>query len=311
MVLVKNEDYWGEEPTVDKLTIRFVAEEATRVMMMESGEVDLAAGISPLQSTELDALDAVDIVSKPGYRVVYIGMNNQKSPFNDVRVRQALNYAIDKETIANSIMAGMVLYPPSGMWPYTVEYSVQGLNPFELDLDKSRELLAEAGYPDGFDCTLHYSTGSIAMDTQTVTAIQSMLAEVGVNVELVQMERASLLQLVDTLNDESELELFFMSKGCSTGDPEFDMTLYINADGGQNYSRYNNPEVEAMVRDLPNSTDLEDRAQRLAEIQEIFNEDCGYLPLYYQLQIYAEAADVDGFLLYPNELYRLAWLTRT
>ena len=311
MVLVKNENYHGEEPTVDKLTVKFVSEEATRIMMMESGEVDLTVSISPLQCAELEANPSVDVVTMTGYRVIYMGMNNQKAPFDNKLVRQALAYAIDKESIVNNILAGMAEYPPSGMWPHTVEYSVQGLNSYEYNPEKAKELLAEAGYPNGFDCTFHCYFGARPMDSQIVPAMQAMLAQIGVNAEIIQMDRAAFMQVVDALNNDGELDIFFLSKGCSTGDPEFDMTLYINADGGQNYCRYNNPEIEALVRDLPNATDLEDRAARLAEIQELFVEDCGYIPMYYELMIFAKGSDVQGFQLFPNELYRLAYLTRS
>ena len=310
MVLVQNDGYHGEKPTVDKVNVKFITEEATRIMMMESGEVDIVSSISPLQCAEMEANPNIDIIAQPGYRVIYVGMNNQKKPFDNKLVRQAINYAIDKESLVKNLLNGMAEFPPSGMWPYTVQYSVQGLNPYSYDPEKSKTLLTEAGYPNGFDCKFYCYLGARPADSQIIPAIQAMLAQVGINAEIVQMDRAAFMQVVDALNDDNERDLFFLSKGCSTGDPEFDMTLYINADGGQNYCRYNNPEIEAMVRDLPNSADLDDRAARLAKIQELFNEDCGYCPLYYEYMIFAKGANVEGFQLLPNELFRLAWLTK-
>ena len=307
MSLVKNEDYWGEPATVDRLIVKWAPEDSTRVMMMQSGDADVASNIPPIQVANLEADDNIEVVKVPGYRTISVGMNVAAEPLNDERVRLAINYALGKQTIIDNVLSGQALYP-SGFWSPAVEYSAKDLDAHEQNLEKARELLAEAGYPDGFTVKLTGSEGKFAMDRQVTEVVQAMLSEVGIHAEVEILDSAAHTEALLTHNTQ----LFIFGKGCSTGDPEYDMQLHLVTDGGQNFYNYSDPETDKMIlEDLPNAADLEEREGIIYEITKRFNDQSVVVPLYYEVQLYAVRSDVEGFVCYPNELAELAYMTRT
>ena len=307
MVLVKNEEYWGEEPTTDRLVVKAVSEDSSRVMMAMTGDADIAWGISPALVENLEGDENVTVNTVTGYRTIFIAMNHNYGPLADPRVRAAVNYAINKQEIVDNILCGVGGTYPAGIESSAVANAATDLDPYEQDLEKARQLLADAGYPDGLDIRLNTPEGRYAMDRQIAEAVQYMLTEVGINAEIEVLEWGT---YQERMNAKDYMQLFLLGKGSSTGDVEFDFLMHVLSTGGQNYYCINNPEVDEILNNLSSAADLEERSQMLYDAQKLVNDAYDFATLYYENQIVATRSDVQGLVIYSNETADLAWLTR-
>lgn len=307
MVLVKNEEYWGEEPTTDKLTVKAVSEDSSRVMMVKTGDTDISWGISPTLVSNLEGDDTVTVNTATGYRTIYIAINQTAGPLADPKVRAAINYAINKREIVDNILCGVGGTYPAGFESSAVACSATDLDPYEQDLEKAKQLLAEAGYPDGFSIKLNTPEGRYAMDRQIAESVQYMLAEVGITAEIEVLEWGTYQQ---KMLSKDGTELFLLGKGSSTGDVEFDFLMHVLSTGGQNYYGINIPEVDEILNNLSSAATQEERAEKLYEAQKLVNDDYSFATLYYENQIVATRSNVQGLVIYSNETADLAWLTR-
>lgn len=307
MILVKNEDYWGEEPTTDKLTVKAVSEDSSRVMMAMTGDADISWGISPALVENLEGNDDVTVHTTTGYRTIYIAINQEYGPLADPNVRAAINYAINKREIVDNILYGVGGTYPSGFESSAVANAATDLDPYEEDLEKAKQLLADAGYPDGFDIKLNTPEGRYAMDRQIAEAVQYMLAEIGINAEIEVLEWGTYQQ---KMLAKDGTQLFLLGKGSSTGDVEFDFLMHVLSTGGQNYYGINNARVDEILNNLSKAATVEERAEMLYEAQKIVNDEYDFATLYYENQIVATRSDIQGMVIYSNETADLAWLTR-
>lgn len=141
--MVRNDNYWGDAPQLDTVTFRFIPDEGSRVVALETGEVHAIMAVPPSEIARLQDVDGVDIVEETSVRVIYLGFNQDLELFQDVRVRQALNYAVDKEAIVNTIFEGVGSPSTAPIVPAIFGYNEVG--PYEYNPERARELLIEAG----------------------------------------------------------------------------------------------------------------------------------------------------------------------
>jgi len=150
--IVRNDEYWGQKPYVDAVVFRIVPSDATRLVLLETGQVHAIMRVPPPDAPRVAATPGLELVKVPSVRTIYIGFNCQRPPFNDPRVRQALNYAVDKEAIVKEILSGMGGISDAPIMPLVFGHSPQPV--YQYDPEKARRLLDEAGVPRGFKCTL-------------------------------------------------------------------------------------------------------------------------------------------------------------
>src|SRR5690554_6673730 len=177
--LERFDDYWGEKPGVEGVRFLTVPENATRMAMVESGQAHVAVRVPPQDITRIDALPDVTVHNVSSVRTIFMFMNFALEPIDDVRVRKAINHAIDREALAEFVLGGAVRVSDAPIAPGIFGYTPVGN--YDYDPERARELLAEAGYADGFDTVLYTPSGRYLQDIQSVEAIQGMLAEVGIN----------------------------------------------------------------------------------------------------------------------------------
>ena len=305
LVMTANNDYWGPKPTVDSVTFRGISEDSSRVMMVKTGDADVIAGVPPTLVENLEGDESVTIFTLPGYRTIQIGMQTERGPLSDIRVRQAITYAIDRHSIIDNVMHGMATFP-SGLISTVVQYSNPDLDPHDYNPEKAKELLAEAGYPNGFSTTLMTPEGRYAMDRQVAEVVQSMLAEVGIIAEVQVRDWGSFSSIID----EGTMDLYLIGVGNSSGDAEYNFHTHYGVGGGQSYTRTNIPAMEEIRLNLGTSKDNEERRERLFKMAELLNDNFSSVPLYYEHQFFALRSDISGFKLYPNEQIKLAYLVR-
>ena len=306
LTFVRNDNYWGTPATTEEVEVKIVAEDTSRVMMLKTGDADVIANVPMVQIADLESDNNVKVILEEGYRTIFIGMTSGKvEELADVRVRQAINYAIDQQTIIDTLLRGIATYPDSGMVSSVIDNSALGVGCYEYNVEKAKQLLTEAGYPNGFSITLDTPEGRYAMDRQVAEVIQAMLAEIGINVEINVLDWGAYTER----GVNGEHELFLLGMGCPTGDPEYN--LYQNfGRGSQNYSFYTNELVDKLLEDQASIVDPDARYDVMYQLQKELVDDACAVPLYYEMQSYGCRSNVDGFILYPNEIINLAYLVR-
>lgn len=210
-VAVRNDDYWGDKAYLDKVVIRALPEAESRVIALEAGDVQLAIRVNPEQIERIRKNPALAIDLKPTTRHLFMGLACLKKPFSDVRVRQALNHAIDKQAITKNlyldtadVMGGAV---PPGAQGFAAP------PPFPYDVAKAKQLLADAGYPGGFTATLIGPKGAYLKDFELQQAVQQYLKAVGVTINIQTVEFAKYLDLIREDPKKSALEMWQDANG--------------------------------------------------------------------------------------------------
>jgi ABC-type transport system substrate-binding protein len=205
IVLVANKDYWGGAPQIDRLVFRIVPEARTRLAMLQSGEAHVIYNVAPNEIEGLRKDQGIQISVPPsaGWRI--FGFNTQKKPFSDVRVRQALNHAVDKNAIVKNILRGVGHVADSPFGPGMFSYAP--VMTYAYDPAKARKLLADAGYPNGFKTTMMVSPAEISGGAEVAAAVQAYLQQVGVQAEIVSLEQAAWLAELTKPAEQNRTEM--------------------------------------------------------------------------------------------------------
>ncbi len=301
--MVRFDDYWGENAYVDNLTFKIVPEDSTRVVMVETGEADATMFVPPRERDRLEGEEGVNVVQVPSVRTIYAGFNVMVEPFDDPLVRRALNYAVDNESIVEQVMQGAGRPSDAPISPDIFGYSQQ--ERYEYNPERARELLAEAGYPDGFEMTFHHPVGRYMMDDVIAQAIQSQLADVDVDVNLQTLEWATYLEFMNVPPEEAEHELFILGWGAVTGDADYGLYALFHSDEwvphGSNRSYYGKDEVDQLLEEARINPDPEAREEIYAEAIELIWEDAPWIFLHSEVQINAVRDNVEGLIHHPRE----------
>ena len=308
ITMTANPDYWGEpRPSIETVVWRFIPEHTSRLASLETGAVDLMDGLLPTAIEQVDATPNLAAIFVEGTRRVYIGLNTKVSPTDDVRVRQALNYGTDVESIAEVILGGATTRMQNWMEPPYQNPEVTG---YSYDPERARQLLTEAGYPDGISVTWDYArSGNLGID-EFPQAIAISLREVGVEVELNVLEDNILSDRIAqaSAGDPEAVSQLYFKTNASYFDPGLTYTNWrLNDD--DNGTGYDNPEFLDLLNQMFTSGTPEERLEWAYEAQEIFMEDAPAIFLWYEPDIYGVNRRVQGFAPTGDERIRLAGLS--
>jgi peptide/nickel transport system substrate-binding protein len=194
-----NPDYWGPKPSIDQIVFRWAPEASTRVAMLETGEADIVQNVPPAFVERVNASGTARIETAKSIRKVFLRINVQEGPTADVRVRKALNHAVNVESIIENLFLGRAYGRDTGamILEGMVGYEEGRLEPYKYDPELAKELLAEAGYPDGFSTKLWHTLNRYMYDKEAAAAIADQLAQVGIDAELIGMEAGAFFSTVD------------------------------------------------------------------------------------------------------------------
>jgi len=309
---VANEGYWGGRPHLDKVVYKVIPDNAVRLMKLEKGELDVTEGINPNDLGRIKANKDLVLLEKPGMNVGYLAMHCQKPPFTDKRVRQALNYAVNKEEICKYLMNDQAV-PATGVVPP----SLWGYDPaqkgYPYDPKKAKQLLAEAGFPNGFKTTLRAYTAPRAYNPvgdRLATAIQSYFKEVGVDAKIETLEWGT--YLAEGRAGKHEMALFGWMG--DNGDPDNFLYVLLGSDnfGSGNRAFYKNDEVDELLKEAQQTYDEKERLDLYIKAQRIIVDDAPWVFLNHTKQLAATRKDVKGFALHPtsNRFFYSVWLDR-
>ena len=301
VVVERNPAYWGTLPYYDEVEFQIVPEAATRESLLLSGQVDLAV-LPPI--TDLPALDAnPDIVVIRGNtaRIIFIGLNMQSEYLSDVRIRQALNYAIDKEAIVNNILLGNAVPVVSPM-PESFFGFCKTEPQYTYDPDKARELLADAGVPAKFTIKFIAPTGRYAQDFQVAEAISGYLAEVGITAIPETADWATYMSWVLVGPEEADRDMYML--GWAGGYPHGSHTMSILVtDTFFNRGYYNNPEVNALAEAADAAVTTEESAELYCQANQMIWEDAPWIFLYQQGYPVIHSSAITGITVLPSEKF--------
>ncbi len=300
--LTKFEDYWEEgKPYLDRIEFNIVLEEFTRVTSLQSGQVDIVYNMSFSNVEQLEGSSDLNTNIFSTFIVYYLALNTEKEPFDDVRVRQALNYAIDRKAITESVTRGYAVPAITDIAP-SMAGSLDGVeDPYPYDPDRARELLAEAGYGDGFSMEL--LVGANSPDAETGVVLQEYYKDVGVDVELVSEEASTLWNHLQAANYEDAAMSFWypdFPDAAGTLMP-FNHSGNFPPDSCCNFSFYENSTVDDLLEEAAAATDMDERAELFRQINEIIYEDAPRVWLYHVQEAMPGSKKVRG--LNPGPMF--------
>ena len=305
IILEHNEGWWGPEPDIKRVEIRIQPEGVTRTAALLSGEVDFIDNPNPEDIDRLSQTDGLAVEILPAQRVAYLFMDShreqggatpdgspgiaagQPNPLVDARVRQAMYQAIDRELIAEELHEGLVIPAYQLMLPTSYAFN-DALTAPEYDPEAARQLLAEAGYEQGFSVEIVSLRGRLPRDEETVLFAASQLQEIGIDASVRGLAPTAAFEAYDVydvsmgLQSWGALTMPGMSwEGIAYGAPDRDYW------GRQNHGRFYSPAINSVLDDLAQETDLEVRAELFQELGELFMEEFPVVPLFYTTNVRA------------------------
>ncbi|MBW2154245.1 MAG: glutathione ABC transporter substrate-binding protein [Deltaproteobacteria bacterium] len=304
IVLKRNDAYWKGNAKIEKIIFKPVPEAGSRVMMLESGEADVAFPVPLVEVDRLRKTKGVKVITGDTARVIYIGMNNLKKPFSDVRVRKAINYAVNKKAIVKNILKGMAT--PSKSIIGSLVWGYSPIQSYEYNPEKAKSLLKEAGYPNGFETSLWTPEGRYPMDAQVAEAVAGQLQKVGIRVKLRKWEWAAYIRNTRKKPEEAKYEMFLLGWAPSTGDADWGMRpLFYSgmwAPIGSNRCYYKNPEADRYIEAGMKTADPEKRKEIYRKAQEIIVKDAPWVMLYDMVQSVGIRENLENITVWPIEI---------
>ena len=303
VVLERNDAYWGGRPLLDRVVVKTVREDSARVLMLEAGDADLILNIPPEDITRLrkDSRFAIDSIATA--RALYVVINVKKKPFDDVRVRQALNLAVNREAIVKSLFQGNAEAVPGIVAP--LQNGFAKLPGYAFDPKKAKELLGQAGVP-ALKVKLWSPKGRYVKDFELAQAVQQDLAAVGVDAALTTMEWGAYLSATKTGAEQTDRELFLLGWSPSTGEAQWGMYPLLQssqlAPKGDNRGFFVSKAFDDAIDKATTATSEQTRLGALREAQQIVIKDAPAIFLISPNMIVGAAKKVHGVVNLPLEL---------
>lgn len=303
MVLERFDDYFGEKGATKTIVYKPIPEAASRVMALETGEVDVIQQIPAKELKRLESNQELEIVKIPSNNQRQFRFNVSKKPFDDPRVRQAVSYAIDRQAILDNVVTGLGELSTSALAKVTWGYHDFGVIPY--DPEKAKKLLAEAGYPNGFQTKIS-TTERYIQGVELAEAIAAQLKKVGIEASIDVKEWSEIVQEWSGLApEEFQQEIFIMGAAPSTLEADKGMrTIYATAKTNeQNYGFYSNKEFDGIIHQAMKEIDPDKRKALYKRAQEIvYLEDPVAFWLYDGYVIIAKKKLVKGVTVSPLSL---------
>ena len=273
---------------------------SARAIALEAGEVDLVWNVDPTDCANVEANSDVALLSQPSSSIEYLGMNTTKEKFSDERVRQAINYALDKQTFVDTIVEGRGTVANSYINSTIPGWSEEE-EAYPYDPEKAKELLAEAGYPNGFECNL-YVNGDVR--TRSAQIVQAQLAEVGITVDISTYEWGAFL---DSLN-AGDHEMFILGWSNTSFDADgstYQLFYSENHGATGNRAFLTDEKVDELIIAAQKESDDTKRMGLYKELQDRLHEISPWCPLYYKYDNVGVRADLKGFKLHKGAQHYL------
>ena len=293
MVFSKFADYWDNTGNVDEITLTPIKNDATRVAALLSGDVDFIMPVPPQDYNRVKANNALKLVTMSGSRIITFQLDQKKRPeFRNKKVRQAMIYAVNNAGIVKKIMKGTASVAaqqaPKGFSGYKANLTPR------YDLKKAKQLMKEAGYPNGFSCSMIAPNNRYVKDEQIAQAVSAMLSKIGIKVNLKTMPKAQYWDQYDAQVADIQMIGWHPDTEDSSNYTEF-LLMCPNKETGfgqYNSGNYCNKKVDELIMQAMTETDLAKRSTMLQEVEQIAYDDAAYIPLHWQNLSWASKSNV-------------------
>ncbi|WP_167767228.1 ABC transporter substrate-binding protein [Jannaschia formosa] len=321
-VLSINPNYWGEmADDIEEVIYLPISSAPTRISSLISGEVDVVIDVPPQDVDRLANTAGITTARSPELRTIFFGFDHASdtlrhgdaggtNPFQDLRVRQAVDGAIDAETISRVVMRGLSQPTSQLIAPGNFGYEEDADVRADFDVERSRELLAEAGYPDGFSVRMDCPTDTYTNPEQICQAVSAMMSQIGIDIDLNLIPRAQFIPLLW----EKDTSFFIIGFNTAYFDAMYVLETLLMTQTGEdgegiyNYSGYSNPEFDKLVREARVELDRDRREQLMHDAFAIARADVAYAPLHTQTLVYAMREGVE-VPVRPDNFVEIRWVT--
>ena len=290
LVLERNEFFKDSKSNIDTLVVKFVPEANSRMIMLETGEIDLARDLLPLDFKKISEDTKFTTVEVETPSNMFLGFDLRNELLADKRVRQAIAYAINNEDLVKTVFNGSASVATSPVPKITTGHN-ENSNNYPQNIEKAKQLLAEAGYPNGFNIELFVSEDNQRIDMAVI--IQDNLKKIGINAEIKTFQWAAYVSTIE--NPNIIKPLFIMSWNISNDDPdEVLYPLYHSSqiDAHTNVVFYKNEKFDNLISEARETTDKNKRMKLYEEAQDIIQEDLPHYTLVYPKQNFAYKASI-------------------
>jgi len=302
--VAKWEGYWKKGyPKVDSITWRPVVDNNTRAAMMQTNEAHFAFPMPPETVDSLSKKPSLEVTSAPSIIHRYLSMNTLQKPFDNPKVREAINYAINKEALVKVAFSGYAI-PAEGVVPHGVEYAAK-LGPWPYNPAKARELLKEAGYPNGFESTL-WSAYNYTTAQKVIQFVQQQLAQVGVKVQVQALEAGQRVERVESAQDPATapVRMYYVGWSSSTGEADWALRPLLASESLPpkmfNTAYYKNAEVDADIAKALVTTSSAEKARLYTDAQQRIWKDAPWVFLVTERVLSVRARNLAGFYVAPD-----------
>lgn len=312
MIVSRFDDYWGEKARIEKICLNVIANPTTRMLAFEAHQLDIATYFPENDAVRIASRENLRIVHAPTNRLCFFFVRTKDGPLADIRIRQAINYAIDRQQIVSAVLSGIGGKPCASVFPETLPWSNRDLLPYPFDPDKASALLAQVGARDGDGDGILEIQGQPLMlnmwtyETRaalkpTLELVQAQLLKVGIGSQLKVTRKADPINQA-MRNGEVHLNLQ-MWNTAPQGDPDFFIASIFTTDAGSNFMGFHNDELDALTRQGKMSFDPVKRKQVYDRIQKILYDECPVIVLFHKSMVSAIADHVTHYRIHPAERY--------
>lgn len=297
VTIERYEDYWNGPAQLDEVVFRAVTEPTARLLELQAGAIDIAVLLAAddLQTVEGDPNLEV-VTAEAELNVGYLAMHQDNEPLGDVRVRQAIAYAIDREAIVEAFYQGLGVTAQDHLPPTMFGHGKPW--PYDYDPERARELLAEAGYPDGFSTELWYMPVSrpyYPAPQPIAETMASYLADVGIDAQLMTEDWTTYLADYST----GKFPLYMLGWNADYADPDNFLTTFFGPDAQENQLAWDSPETAEALSRARQIADPEERAELYATVVNNVAEDVPSIPMAHNRSLNAVRSNIDGFVMSP------------
>lgn len=302
--LARNDSYWGGKGPWEKVTIRILPNDPARIAALLSGDVQAIENIPTADFAKLKTNAGIDVSTKVSHRIIFFHIDTNRkvapfvtdkagkpldvNPFRDLRVRQAISRAIDREAIKTRVMEGLAV-PTANLVPSPMFGHNPLLKPDKYDPEGAKKLLAEAGYPNGFGMTLFAPNNRYVNDDQIAQAVASMLTRVGIQTKVETMPMGVYLGRASKL----DFSFAMLGWGAATAESSSPLRSHLvtydpaKGMGGFAWGRYSHPEVDRLTNQALTTKDDKQREKLLQDATAIAMNDLGIIPIHHQINTWA------------------------
>jgi len=309
----KFDGYWKKGlPQVDSITWKPVVDNNTRSAMMQTGEANFTFPVPYEQGELLKAKENIELSATPSIIDRYLSMNTLQKPFDNPKVRQAINYAINKEALIKVAFSGYAI-PAEGVVPQGVDYAVK-MTPWPYNPAKAKQLLAEAGYPNGFETEL-WSAYNHTTAQKLIQFVQQQLAQVGIKTKLQALEAGQRVEKVESVpNPEAAgVRLYYTGWSSSTGETDWALRPLLASESFPpkllNTAYYKNAKVDSAIADALKTTDRAQKAELYKQAQEEIWKDAPWAFLVTEKLLSARTKNLTGFYVMPDGSFNFDEIT--